>query len=206
MTKQKIYRRQYSRGNMRRGENMKAILEELKDGALLTLELLDLVFGSYRRSYKSALGIVEYKRPKKQTQYELEREKQQVFYTLLNKLKREGFVSKKQSKKGTIWSATEKGLKKLKALFGNKRLQYKVEDEKKLKIITFDIPEALKRKRDWLREILRFLEFHMLHKSVWIGTSKIPEDFLLDLRDAGLLNYVHILGVGAQGTVKEFRG
>ena len=203
MKKQKIYRRQYSKGNMRRGENMKAILEELKDGALLTLELVDSVFGSYQRSYKSALGIEEYKPAKKKTWRDLEREEQQVFYTLLNKLKREGFVSKNQSKKGTLWRATEKGLKKLKILFGNKRLQYKVENEKKLKIITFDIPELLKKKRDWLREILRFLEFRLLHKSVWIGTSKIPEDFLLDLRDNGLLEHVHILEIGARGTVKE---
>lgn len=205
MKNQKIYQRQYSKGNTKHGENIKMILEELKDGALLTIELLDLIFGAYQRSYKSALGIIEYKRPKKQTQREIERKEQQVFYSLLNRLKREGFVIKKQSKLGSFWNVTKRGLKKLKLLQNQdkKRLKYPIKQEATLKIITFDIPETEKKKREWLRGALRFLGFKMLQRSVWIGKNKVPEDFLFDLRDGGLLGCVHVLEVGAGGTVKD---
>ena len=199
------YKRTYSKGNTKRGENMKAVLEALKEGSFATLELLDLFFGAYQRSYKSALRIEEYKRPKKQTWEDLKNEERQVFYTLICKLKREGFVLKKQSKFGSLWNVTQKGLQKLNLLQkqDEKRLKYVVEPEKTLKIITFDIPELEKKKRAWLREALRFLDFKILQKSVWIGKNKIPEDFLLDLKDGDLLKYVHILEVGSRGTVRE---
>lgn len=188
---------------------MKAVLGALKEGSLLTLELLDLVFGSYQRSYKAAhralYGGFDYESLKKKSRRDIEREEQQVFYTLLNKLKREEFIVKKQSKFGSLWNVTKIGLKKLNLLQSqaSKQPRYSVEPEKTLKIIAFDIPETEKKKRGWLREAMRFLGFSMLQRSVWIGKNKIPEDFLLDLKDGGLVKYVHILEVGARGTVKE---
>lgn len=199
------YQRTYSKGDTKRGENLRAVLGVLKEGSLATLELLDLFFGAHQRSYKSALGIVDYKRIKKQTQREIELEEMQVFYTLLNKLKRERLVVKKQSKMGSLWNITKWGIQKLNFLQkqNQKQLKYPIESEKKFKIIAFDIPETEKRKRAWLRGALKFLDFKMLQKSVWIGKNKLPEDFLLDLRDGGIMKYIHILEIGARGTVKE---
>lgn len=201
----KEYKRQYDfvKGPLVLKSNTAIVLEELKSGALLTLELLDAVLGTYQRSYKAVLSITYKKPPRKKSFYEIEREKQQVFYTLLNRMKREGLISKKQSPKGTLWYRTVKGLKKLGLIKKRRKNRYSVAKEKTLKIITFDIPETLKNKREWLRETLRFLEFKMLQKSVWIGASAIPEDFMLDLRDGGLLSYIHIFEIGARGTLKE---
>ena len=201
----KEYKRAYSKGNTKRGENMKAVLEILREGSLATLELLDMFFGAYQRSYKSALGVEEFRRPKKQTWQDLENKERQVFYTLISKLKKEGFVIKKESKAGFLWNVTKKGLQKLNLLQkqDQKRLKYSIEPEKAFKIITFDIPEVEKKKRAWLREALRFLDFKMLQRSVWIGKNKIPEDFLLDLKDSRFMKYILILEVGARGTVRE---
>lgn len=202
---EKEYKRQYDfvKDNLGLKSNTAIVLEELKGGALFTLELLDVVFGAYQRSYKAALGIT-YKEPsQKKSFYEIEQEKQQVFYSLLNRMKRDGLISKKQSPKGTLWHRTAKGLNKLGLIKKRRKNRYVVTKEKTIKIITFDIPETLKSKREWLRETLRFLEFKMLQKSVWIGMSAIPEDFMLDLRDGGLLSYIHIFEIGARGTLKE---
>lgn len=207
MTKpqKKEYKKQYDfvKGPLALKSNTAIVLEELKSGALLTIELLDAVLGAYQRSYKAALGIAYEKQERKKTFYEIEREKQQVFYALLNRMKRDGLISKKQSSKGTLWHHTAKGLEKLGLIKKRRKNRYNVTKEKNLKIITFDIPETLKNKREWLRETLRFLEFKMLQKSVWIGASAIPEDFMLDLRVGGLLSYIHIFEIGARGTLKE---
>ncbi|MEK7503007.1 MAG: hypothetical protein AAB556_01020 [Patescibacteria group bacterium] len=201
----KEYKRQYGfvKGPLGLKSNTAIVLEELKGGALLTLELLDALLGAHQRSYKSALGITYKENTRKKSFYEVEREKQQVFYTLLNRMKRDGLISKKQSQKGTLWHRTEKGLKKLGLIQKKRKNRYSIIKEKKIKIVTFDIPEALKNKREWLRETLRFLEFRMLQKSVWIGTSAIPEDLLLDLRDGALMDYIHIFEIGSRGTIKE---
>lgn len=201
----KEYKRQYDfvKGPLGLKSKTAIVLEELKSGALLTLELLDAILGAYQRSYKAMLGITYKEPPQKKSFYEIEREKQQVFYTLLNKMKRDGLISKKQSSKGTLWQSTAKGLKKLGLIKKRRKNRYSVARDKTTKIIIFDIPETFKSKREWLRETLRFLEFKMLQKSVWIGTSVIPEDFILDLRDGGLLEYVHVFEIGTRGTIRE---
>lgn len=43
----------------------------------------------------------------------------------------------------------------------------------------------------------------MLQKSVWFGKNKINQEFLSDLKDKNLLNFVHILEVSKAGSVKE---
>lgn len=203
----KKYRRKFKK-YVPRNEGAKAILAALKEGSLLTLELLDLVFGAYQRSYRSAHsalygGSAGYYKHKEKTPRDIEFEEQQTFYSLLNRLKRQGFVSKKQSKYGTAWKATKQGLKKLFTLQNKKQMSYAIKPEKTLKIVSYDIPEWMKKKREWLREALEFLGFRMLHKSVWIGKNQIPEEFLHDLKDGELLNHIHIFEVGARGTIKE---
>ena len=67
----------------------------------------------------------------------------------------------------------------------------------------FDIPEKEKWKRVWLREVLGLCGFKMLQRSVWAGKNKIPEEFLADLRNFNMLEYVHIFEVSKKGTLKE---
>ena len=73
-------------------------------------------------------------------------------------------------------------------------------------IVTFDVPEKEKRKREWLRECLRLLGFKKLHKSVWMGKEILPEDFIHALRERDMIGYVHILAVDKRGTTEELWG
>jgi DNA-binding transcriptional regulator PaaX len=130
---------------------------------------------------------------------ETEREKQK-FYCLLNKLKREGFVLKTQ----IGWKITALGKTKLKILRQKSRKKFpKIIKDSTIKIIVFDIPEKERKKRDWLRQMLKNLEFIMLQKSVWIGKTVLTKKFIYNLKKLDILSFVQIFAVSKTGTIKE---
>jgi len=47
------------------------------------------------------------------------------------------------------------------------------------------------------------LGFTMLQKSLWIGSNKIPEEFIEDLKEWKIIEYVHIFEVTKKGTLVE---
>ena len=51
-------------------------------------------------------------------------------------------------------------------------------DEPKNLIVMFDVPEAKKAEREWLRWQLKKFNYVMIQKSVWVGPSPLPKDFL----------------------------
>ena len=72
------------------------------------------------------------------------------------------------------------------------------------RLVIFDIPEKERRKRNILRVELVTYDFKMLQKSVWIGATPLPEDFIHKLDKLNLKNKVHIFSVQEYGTlIKE---
>jgi len=69
--------------------------------------------------------------------------------------------------------------------------------------VTFDIPEASRGKRAWIREVLKNFEFTMVQQSVWMGKIKIPRAFLDDLKNMGLLDRVVIFEVSKSGNLEK---
>ena len=53
-------------------------------------------------------------------------------------------------------------------------------------ILMYDIPHARKKERDWFRRQLKNFDFIMIQKSVWVGPSPLPKDFLDYLKRIGL--------------------
>lgn len=184
------------------GEAMKTVLMVLAGSAFLTFELLEEVFGGTKSVYKNKKRRESFNFFNSEENYE--DAELQRFYSLLNRLKNQGFIKKQESKHGSLWNITKSGFRKL-GIINNKKkkLEYELKADNKVKIIVFDIPEYERWKRDWLREALAALGFSMFQKSVWIGKNKIPEKFLRDLHEKKLLNYVHVLEVSASGTIKE---
>lgn len=177
-----------------------------------------IVFGGYATSYKTMKQRLyggsdwktkeQIKREKILSQKELERKERQKFYNLLFYLQQKGFIEKKKIKGNKVlWKLTKNGLNWLKkGKRGNKLpiLSFKQVEKIKedyLKIIIFDIPEDNKWKRSWLRRSLANLEFSMLQKSVWIGKSKLPEEFIFKLREFKILPHIHIFEVKEKGTI-----
>lgn len=189
----------------KRGVIVEKILKILKSQIAATADLLDIATSGYGASYRKMRGINDFK-SQKEIVVEIEKQQLQQFYSILNKLKNQGFIQKKKDGKISFWKITKKGLKKLKIIKNNshyysKKFKYKIVDDDKMKIIIFDIPEKERRKRDWLRFALGALEFSLLQQSVWIGNKKIPEDFLYDLQKLKILPYIHIFEITKQGTI-----
>ena len=53
-------------------------------------------------------------------------------------------------------------------------------------LLIYDIPHARKKERDWFRRQLKNFDFIMIQKSVWVGPSPLPKDFLDYLKRIGL--------------------
>jgi DNA-binding transcriptional regulator PaaX len=45
-------------------------------------------------------------------------------------------------------------------------------------LLIYDIPEDHKRERDWFRLHLKKFHFVMIQRSVWVGPSPLPKEFL----------------------------
>lgn len=67
-------------------------------------------------------------------------------------------------------------------------------DSPKNLIIMYDIPHAHKKERDWLRRQLIKLDFIMIQKSVWVGPSPLPKEFLEYIKETNI-----------QGNFKTFK-
>ena len=108
-----------------------------------------------------------------------------TFYTTLSRLKQRGLLQKS----GSAWYITQKG-KILFAKLMRKKEFGKLAKREKNMIITFDIPENLRKKRAWLRGELSLLGFSAIQKSVWLGPAPLPKAFVGDLKDKNILTYL----------------
>ncbi len=53
-------------------------------------------------------------------------------------------------------------------------------------IVIYDIPEEKKKERDWFRRHLKRFGFSMIQRSVWVGPSPLPKDFLEYIKEIKL--------------------
>ncbi|KKP86032.1 CRISPR-associated endonuclease Cas2 [Candidatus Nomurabacteria bacterium RIFCSPHIGHO2_02_FULL_35_13] len=75
---------------------------------------------------------------------------------------------KKENRKRTFYNVTF-------------RSPFKENDSKNL-IVMYDIPHSQKKERDWFRRHLVKFGYIMIQKSVWVGPSPLPKDFLSYLK------------------------
>lgn len=54
----------------------------------------------------------------------------------------------------------------------------------------FDIPEPKKAEREWFRFHLKKFNYEMIQRSVWVGPSPLPKEFLDYLKEIKLTEYV----------------
>ena len=189
-----------------KGELLLSILSAIGEGVISTSEVvLTILESGYGASYSTMERNLRERRESKLANHiaELKLEKQKI-YSTLNRLKKNGFLDVVDQN----WKITNSGKNKLAKLIktNNNRLpsaNYKKEASNNVKIITYDVPESRKRERDWLRLSLANLGFKMMHKSVWIGKVKIPEDFLDDIKILKLSDFVEILSITKSGNIRK---
>jgi DNA-binding transcriptional regulator PaaX len=59
-------------------------------------------------------------------------------------------------------------------------------------LISFDIPETKKKTRDWLRNQIKYWDFEMVHKSLWLGYGPFPEEFNSRLNQLNISGNVRV--------------
>jgi len=191
---------------MRISPAIEKVLEVLQCGAETTIGLLDAMTSGYSESYKK---LKRYQREpfSFKSDWSKSYSESQKFYSLLYYLKKQGLIEGKKDGRGSLWRIRPAGIEKLsnikkRKIFSVSSINYREEPDT-LKIITFDIPTKDDRKRYWLRAVLKRIGFKMLQKSVWFGKKKIPESFMNDLRERGMIDYVHVLAVSKTGSLRE---
>jgi len=190
-----------------RSENKLKILEFLDNSAESIGDLLFFFSLPYGTSFSRAEYLLRKEKDRRE-KLKISDEERRNFYTLVSRLKKDNLIEKNKSKNEIFIKLTTKGKDILKILQAKKQgdlpnKKYEVQKETTFKIVTFDIPEKQRKKRRWLRDSLRELEFEMLQKSVWIGKTKLPEEFISDLNRAKILSYIEIFEITKSGSVKH---
>lgn len=103
--------------------------------------------------------------------------------TTLWRLKRKGFLENNNR----AWKLTKKGKEYITAKLFRRSTPT---SKKKRLIIAFDVPEKMRKKRDWLRGELIVFGFKSLQKSVWFGPVPLPEYFIEEAKQRGVLQYI----------------
>ena len=87
---------------------------------------------------------------------------------------------------------TPKGQNYTKSKFDSlKKFNFQFEkDAPKNLMVMFDVPEPKKAEREWLRWHLKKFKYFMIQKSVWVGPSPLPKEFLDYLKEIGLTESV----------------
>jgi virulence-associated protein VapD len=183
------------------------ILEALSGGVSLVSDLFTIFTAPYGTSFSGMGYRLEEARRKRHQAKNPDRERQS-FNELLYRLRRDNLIGPSSKNRLKIpMLLTKKGKARLNALRKKAKHAfpmpaYALEKDSVIKIVVFDIPERERKKRDWLRVALHQLGFRMLQRSVWIGRTKIPEDFLSDLRRLKLFQYIEIIAITKTGSLK----
>ena len=195
---------------MRKGEITLKILELITRTAEASFDIIDAILNSgYGASYQKMnrkLNQNEIQRSKE----EAKRQRFQNYYNTLYRLKKDNLISEKEESGKKVIKITQQGIKKLtflkKEFLAKKNLpdkHYHKENRPNFTIVVFDIPEKNRRLSGWLREVLKNLDFRMIQKSVWIGKTKIPKEFLNDIFKLKLENFVEIFEISKTGSLKQ---
>ena len=200
-----------------------SILKKLDSGELAMNDLFDFLisrtlegsgYGLSKEGYKAFKKRSWRRRVAMNADNQVIKERKR-FYALMYNLQKQGFVTKEKQGVKTIISITKKGTEEwhiLKKFFARRntadRPIVKPNSYPKIKspssiIISFDIPEKEAYKRVWLRNVLRSLDYAILHESVWIGNNVIPIECMDEIRRMEMTKYVHIFSVLKKGTIEK---
>lgn len=189
-----------------RGDITKLFLETLTETAESAGDIfIAFLNAGYGASYGKLERELEEVKAKRVGQ-EIERTLREKFNRMSYVLKEDGLVEKKGRGTTATFSITKKGERKLKELRRKKMkslpdTNYPKPEGDVVVLATFDVPEKERTKRAWLREALTNLGFSPVQQSVFVGRGRIPKQFMHDLYEIKIHEYVEIIEVGKLGTL-----
>ncbi|MBI5401740.1 hypothetical protein HZB05_02875 [Candidatus Wolfebacteria bacterium] len=168
------------------GASSLAIIMCLGEG---TFEILGgILEGPSRLTVSKAANIGGNLGSVRQYYEEIKKLRENSLRTILWRLNKKGLIEKKNDD----FQLTSLGLKYFKRIKNNQHKKW----DGKWRIAMFDIPEKLKKEREWLRNQLYGLEYKSLQKSVFIGKFPLSEDLFREIFEKSLKDYVNLITVG----------
>ena len=186
-----------------KGEIIYKILSSLESGVF---DYIDFSNAFLKAGYGATSGKIRYEFSKiqnKRIDAQFNKQKTRNFQRYLSKLKSEGLILKNNSKQIYLSEKGKNKLNKFQNSFSLNKDLYKKKTGERVVVVSYDIPVAFNKERNILRDMLQMLGFHLIHKSVWIGKVALPERFIADLNRLGIIDYVEILEVTKNGTLKS---
>lgn len=182
-----------------RGQILLKALEILEEGVCSQIDFFNAVLSS---GYGASMGKIDYEYNKLRNSAESKNiiERKRKLRLFISQMRYDGLIQESED----YIKISNKGKQKITKL--KNRLpdrHYQLEKQKCFIVISFDIPEKFRRKRNWLREVIKNLGFEMIHQSVWIGKVKIPNRFISDLEKMKILEYVEIFEITKTGSLKN---
>jgi DNA-binding transcriptional regulator PaaX len=105
-----------------------------------------------------------------------------TFSNELSRLKREKFIEEeKDSESLRITRKGQEYIKRRQSSLSVFSFSFPKSSPKNL-IVMFDIPEPKKAEREWFRYHLKKFGYEMIQRSVWVGPSPLPPEFLAYLK------------------------
>jgi len=191
-----------------KGEKMLKILETIKELGEDSSTLLEAFIRLGHRATIRGLDYEMGKINKRKIKERIRKEKLSYYRNFICRLKRDGLIRERADEKKGRFVLTKQGDEKVielkeKIKVGLPDKKYDVKSSERFTLVIFDIPEVDRRKRDWIRDVLRNMKFNMVQKSVWIGKVIIPKEFINCLFKMRMLGYVEIFEISKTGSLKK---
>ncbi len=181
------------------------VLDMLSEGAVELAEIAEVLMTS---SYGTSARGLEYAMRKKRAQRAYRTthsQDRQRAWNMLHRLRRDKLILERRD----LFSLSKKGRCKLASLLAKSAIRriadYQAIPSAELIMVSFDIPEAQRAKRNWLRLVLKHMGFSKIHASLWTGHKKLPRDFIDALAHMEIASHVEIFTVEKNGSLKAAR-
>lgn len=188
---------------MKYGEITDVVLEAIADGLIAGWK-------GYPRGFRLPVVLGEI------IKYILEKKKKKIkeskIKRVLNNLEKREIVSLDKKKDEIYVHVTEKGKEKVLKYSLKLLLDFKKKEKKWLKkwfMVIFDVPEAQKNKREYLRRFLKWLGFYRYQKSVYIFPYECEKEVELIkkiVEGEKYIKYVITEKVESEESLKTFFG
>ena len=162
------------------------VLEKIAEGGEILLDSFFPAKYPEAKMWRKIIGLdpsYEFKRP--------------TFIAILAQLKTQGLVRGALKNGRRYWKLTTAG----NAAAAKRHSAAAPKPDGQKRLICFDIPEQDRAKRQWLRSELIACGWRQLQKSVWIGETPLPQEFIETLDTLNLRGRIHILRVESAGTL-----
>ena len=182
---------------------MYKILDTVEGSAMTLVDFTEAMLVS---GYGASMGKLDYefgkiqrKRDKRIWTKQKNRENALRLKKYLYKLKKDKLLLEDNSK----IALSTKGRKKLSILRKQLLKNIPRDQSANLIIFSYDFPEFKRKLRNRIRDILKMLDYTMIHQSLWVGKIKISTDLLKYLSELEALEHIEILEVTKEGTLKQ---